>query len=77
VYERLQKLVWARGPVPEANAEFIRNRFGMNWSAERIAAELNRRRVTAGMGGKGWTPRKVKDAARGDVPARLRKREAA
>jgi hypothetical protein len=77
VRERLQKLVWARGPVPEATGQFIRDQLSMERSPQAIAAELNRRRATKGVGGKGWTPRKVLEAAKGETPARLRKQEAA
>jgi hypothetical protein len=77
VHERLQTLVSAKGPVPEVTRNFIGNQLSMNRSPESIAAELNERRASRGMGGKGWTAGKVKAAARGDIPRRLRDREAA
>jgi hypothetical protein len=75
--KRLETLVRARGPVSEGVANRIRLYLDTGWSYERIAARMNERRVASGMGGNGWTAAKVKEAAEGKTPKRLRRREAA
>jgi hypothetical protein len=77
VGEKLDTLVRARGPVPDAIVNRILDyrSMGMDWVW--IADLMNRKRVVDGMGGKGWTPDQVKRAARRELPTRLRVREAA
>jgi hypothetical protein len=75
--KRLTTLVRARGPVSEPIVSRIRLYRAMNWGYERIAERMNECQVATGMGGKGWTAAKVKDAAEGRTPKRLRSREAA
>jgi hypothetical protein len=75
--KRLRTLVRARGPVPETVALTIDDYYSMNWSPGRIAALLNDRRVAAGMGGRGWTAKKVDAVRKRKTPGRLRNQEAA
>jgi hypothetical protein len=75
--KRLQTLVRARGPVPEWVLHKIQGYVAMGWSMGRIAASLNEQRVAAGMGGRGWTAKKVQAVWDEKVPRRLRNREAA
>jgi hypothetical protein len=77
VQTRLETLIRAKEPVPTVTREFIANRLAMRWSAERIAAELNRKRASRGMGGKGWTATKVRRVARGGEAGTRRRRAAA
>jgi len=77
VRTRLDTLIRAKEPVPDITRDFIANHRAMNWSDERIAAELNRMRASRGMGGKGWTAEKVRRVARGEEASRRGKRAAA
>jgi hypothetical protein len=76
-FKRLETLIRAKGPVSEGAASRIRLYRDMGWGYERIAARMNECRVAIGMGGRGWTAAKVKEAAEGKTPRRLRTREAA
>jgi hypothetical protein len=77
VHHRLDTIVRARGPVAAEIAIRMNDYLSMNRDPAWIAARMNEHGIVDGMGGQGWNPRKVKAAARGEVPARLRKREAA
>ena len=75
--KRLRTLITARGPVPENLVLRIADFRSMEWSFGRIAAYLNEKRIPDGMGGRGWTSKKVEAAWQRKVPRRLRKLEAA
>lgn len=59
----LETLVLARGPIPTDILERIWRAFNLNgWEAEAIAVKMNELGIVAGMGGIGWTVRKVRAA---------------
>lgn len=61
--ERLSVLVRARGPIhPNMVGWILTFRKQLGWSDGRIAAELNKDRWASGMGGKGWTAKKIRTA---------------
>jgi hypothetical protein len=60
-HKKLATLVRARGPVDPTVVEQIHFlRAFLHKSDEAIASELNRRRWASGMGGKGWTAKKIR-----------------
>jgi hypothetical protein len=62
----LDVLVRARGPVPEYIISTTRQKHDLHGlSFEQIAHLMNDKRIVDGMGGRGWTERKVRDAYRG------------
>ena len=77
VRTRLTTLIRAKEPVPDITRDFIANHLAMRWTHEQIAGELNRKRATRGMGGKGWTAEKVRRVARGQEASRRRKQATA
>ena len=61
-HKRLDDLVRARGPITPELLERIRRADSLGWSHETIATKLNEGGFIDGMGGKRWTPSKVKKA---------------
>jgi hypothetical protein len=62
----LDSLVRARGPIPEYITRATRQKHDVHGlSFEQIAHLMNDKRIVDGMGGRGWTARKVRDAYRG------------
>jgi hypothetical protein len=62
--KRLSDLVLARGPIPDDIIKRICNAHERRMSVSKIAQKLEEHEIVAGMGGKGWTPRKVRAALR-------------
>ena len=60
--QQLDDLVLARGPIPDEVLERIASAFTRGMSHSQIAGKLNEAAIIAGMGGKRWTARKVKEA---------------
>ena len=62
----LDVLVRARGPIPEYIISATRQKHDLHGlSFEQIAHLMNDKRIVDGMGGRGWTERKVSAAYRG------------
>ena len=59
--QRLEDLVLARGPIPDELLERIcAASERLAWNADRLAEQMNRQGIIAGMGGIRWTAKKVK-----------------
>jgi hypothetical protein len=76
-HQRFEDLVLARGPIPDDILQRIwRASETFAWTAERIAQEMNKLRIIAGMGGIHWTAKKVR-AALDEYERRAAEHEAA
>jgi hypothetical protein len=60
--QRLEDLVLARGPIPNDILKRIATAHDRGMRPQTIAGKLNQLGIVAGMGGKGWTAKKVKAA---------------
>lgn len=58
----LETLVRARGPIPPEILRRIGATVNMGESYEYVAGRMNQLRIVDGMRGKGWTPKKIRDA---------------
>jgi hypothetical protein len=76
-HQRLEDLVLARGPIPD---DLLKRIWAVSerlaWSADRIAEQMNRQGIIAGMGGIRWTAKKVQ-AALDEYERRTAEEEAA
>jgi hypothetical protein len=59
--ERFERLVLARGPIPEDIIERMVKARALGWKVSKIAEKMNEQGIITGMG-KRWTPTKVKNA---------------
>jgi hypothetical protein len=67
----LDILVRARGPIPEPLVQVIRRKHDVyGLSFHEIAHLMNDKRIVDGMGGRGWSGRKVSAAYKGVAPKR-------
>lgn len=57
--KQLEDLVLARGPVPPDIVERTWQAHRRGWAPTKIAKKMNEQGIIAGMGGKGWTAKKV------------------
>jgi hypothetical protein len=73
----LDTLVRARGPIPDELMQKIRASSEFGRSEAYIAERMNQLQIVDGMGGKGWTVKKVQAALSKDDPRASQRREAA